>query len=380
MKTQMNKIHIFSLMSLMASLLSCSHSNTELSENVESTTLELTDEVAEVSADDEFYDFEIISLDNNKDGLLSDCMKMVVTDSGMLFFNDPADPSVLYFDNKGHFKNKIGEKGRKKSEYISITNFSATDKGDTITLLEYNTIKRFRSDGTFISSQTIDGEYGWDDLLMVKDGMMMGTYHRGYDHLLTMYNWKDKETRSFFPTNSEILKGSVWTINGLQKAGNKVCFLDMFSSTFYIIDLNHPEEMRSISLSSPQMLTEEVARTKKDYLNMNYDFVSDFTFSGDVILGSMHYKESSYDFRIDLKKNEFTFLDHIGFNYNNLYYHNGYFYKVITQNRMIEYLNVKFPYMKETKKIIEKAFKSDSIHVTELDNYYILKMKRRNEL
>ena len=47
---------------------------------------------------------------------------------------------------------------------------------------------------------------------------------------------------------------------------------------------------------------------------------------------------------------------------------------------MIEYLNVKFPYMKETKKIIEKAFKSDSIHVTELDNYYILKMKRRNEL
>ena len=62
MKTSMNKFHFFSLMSLMASLLSCSHSNTKLSENVESITLELTDEVEEVSADDEFYDFEIISL------------------------------------------------------------------------------------------------------------------------------------------------------------------------------------------------------------------------------------------------------------------------------------------------------------------------------
>ncbi len=361
---------------------SCNQSKSDVGEYENDVTLEIGDIEEEKSFYDEFDNFAIVPLEGCQEAMLSDVYKMQATDTGVYFFDNVSfsNPSVLLFNHDGSFRNKIGTQGHSKGEYTSVSNFSATSTGDTVVLLDFNTLKTYRSDGTFVSSQTLEDEYGWDDLLPLKDGLLMATYHRGYDHLMSLYSWGLDKKQSLLPSSSELIKGALWSINRLQKVGDKICYLDGYTSTFYIFDLNHPNEISRYTLSSPKMLTEQIAMKEIDFMNNGYDFVCDYIFDGEEILGILQYGCREHDFRVNLKENKVTVSDHTGFRYRFQCYHDGYYYQLLYPFQIQKIFSSKeVSHMKEANKILEEAFKTCNKDVTEYDNYYLLKTRKRGK-
>lgn len=377
MKNKLLMILLFS-----AFISSCTRPNMTAGEYKNDFTLEIGDIEEEKSFYDEFDNFTIVPLEGCQEAMLSDVYKMQATDTGVYFFDNVSfsNPSVLLFNHDGSFRNKIGTQGHSKGEYTSVSNFSATSAGDTVVLLDFNTLKTYRSDGTFVSSQTLEDEYGWDDLLPLKDGLLMATYHRGYDHLMSLYSWGLDKKQSLLPSSSELIKGALWSINRLQKAGDKICFLDAYTSTFYVSDLNHLNEISRFALSSPNMLTEQIAMQEPDFMNKEYDFVKDYIFDGEEIFGTLQYNGLQHDFRINLNENKVTVNNHSGFNYIFLCYHDGFYYQLLSPFQIKKILGSKEkPHMKEANRILEEAFKAYNHDITEYDNYYMLKMKKREK-
>ena len=101
------------------------------------------------------------------DAVVNDIDKVMV-DDGKLFIQhnpsssgsyheEPAEISV--FDMDGHFLNKISRKGRARNEYVNIIAWCLDTRKKEVVIVDgaFTVMKRYKYDGTFVSSVNLEG-------------------------------------------------------------------------------------------------------------------------------------------------------------------------------------------------------------------------------
>lgn len=353
-------------------LVSCNKGAVDAIPPLKNTILKLEESSEEIRNIEKFTDYELIPLDNAREALIGNFRKLVVTDSLFYIYDSNTIPKVLSFYHDGTFNCQIGETGHKRSEYINISNFSVNNKGDTVVFMEYGNLKFFNSKGNFLYGKTIDDGNLWDNILYFKNSLIMASHYRGIDHLLAIYDVNSFNCKNLIPTDSASISSPPYSQNQIQQVGDSICFFDFFSSSFYVFNINELEKMERFQLYSDNIVNEERAR-KYDLLKEKFDEVESFVFTGDRIVGHMYKRNIPFDFEIVLSKGTVDLYKSRDINCSFACYYNGEYYKVVSSSwimDMYEWGILKRPG-------INQCVESIIARVSEKDNYYILKMKRK---
>lgn len=367
----MNKT-IFALFSFIAFLSSCSSRNGVYELGV-TKTLEIGDvsDAVDKVFSEEFTDFEIIKLDNTYESQMSWVNKMCVTDRGFFFLDYKLPAKVLHFDSHGKFICRIGDYGKKTSEYVNIYNFSANDAGDTIAILDSRKVIRYNNSGEHLSTETLNEHV--DDIILTKQGLFAADYHHENPHLLGLYSNGDV-TKSYVNIENNSIKGTSPSMNYLQQCGDVLCYYDYFSSCFYVADIHNMSKMKCYKLKSDDIL-DEVKSRESGTNRSKYSCVRDYVVTDSSIVGNIRVDERGHDFCIDMRNDTFSFVhfdrEHYSFNA----YHNGYYYRVVPAGFILDVLNE--PYNAKVRELFSDALEPYKESTSEKDNYYVLKMRKK---
>ena len=105
-------------------------------------------------------DYQLIKLETNPHCLINKIYKIyfakdkIIVLDGSPFFGTrgPEKQSLLIFDNKGRFLNKIGKKGKGPGEYHSIINLCIDERNEIIYVLSGDqSIIQYRFSGEFLT-------------------------------------------------------------------------------------------------------------------------------------------------------------------------------------------------------------------------------------
>lgn len=318
------------------------------------------------------FKYELIQLEDNPQCMLSSIDKMIVTSKGLYILDTRFTPSLFLFGHDGRFINKIGVQGHSKSEYIRIDNFTASEEGDTVAIMEEygNVIKLYTSNGAFLNAYTLEDKYGWDDLLLLEHNFYMSSYHHGYNGILTKYNTKFSQKTTIGLFDSKLIYGGGCSHKYTQFSSKYICFLDYYNSCFYLIDRSDEKNIIKLSLESSNVLSP----SKKDYDIYPYDKILDYVLSDDYIFVLLDYKKSLCRFRIDINNKCMWRESESEILHSFLDYYNGVFYEYFTAKQIKELSQ----FCKNDVNLMKAiAPYLDSLSVE--DNYYILKVKVANE-
>lgn len=353
---------------------SCANSN-EGNIAVDQTVIFDLDNMSESEKLDSCYDFQILPLDTCRDALISSVFKMEVKKNGIYIFDHSSLPTIYSFDSEGKFRNIIGKIGHKKEEYYDIDCFTSSQNGDSIYLVQYNLIKIYDSSGKFIKQGKTPFEGLIDDILCTDNGLITGSYHRQYDHLLMGYDENLKLKKQYLKNSTEELRGATWFVNILQQDKDYICLLDIFSSSFYVIN-KHNSVSKCYKLLSSNMMTEDIARN--DYNLEDKDLIRNYVLSNGIIRGDITYKNKRYSFKIDLNVDKLDFSQKSS-SYSFDCYYDGKYYKVLSPEDIKRIMESEpaesTDYYLKLREVIEKI----NHEISEYDNYYILKMSICNE-
>lgn len=353
-------------------IVSCSKGGGDAIPPFKNTILKLEESSEKIKNLERFTDYEFIPLDNSREALLGNFMKLVVTDSLFYIYDLNTIPKVLSFHYDGRFNCQIGEIGHKQGEYVNIDNFSVNSRGDTVVFMEYGKLKFFDNTGKFLYAKILDDGKWWDNILYSTNAIVQASHYRGIDHLLAVYDTNTFKCKNLIPTDSAFISSPPYSKNQIQQVGDSICYFDFFSSSFYVFDVKNLGGIECFQLYSDRILNEKRAR-KHDLLKENFDEVESFVFTGDRIVGHMYKNNMPFDFEIVLSKGTVELYRSLDINCSFACYYNGEYYKVVSANwimDMYEWGVLKKPGIKQcVEPIIAR--------ISEKDNYYILKMKRK---
>lgn len=351
-------------------LFSCSDKNVSYNDvvplEVGNTTNIVTKKIT-----DEFTDFHIVRLDNSEKALLSWVKKVCVTDRGLYILDYKNPAQILHFDKDGKFICKIGDYGKKKSEYISIYNFSTNNVGDTIVILDSRRVLLFNDKGEHIKTETLNEHI--DDLLLTKQGMMTSDYHHENSNLMTLYK-KTDVVDSYINNEYKNIRGTSPSQNYLQQCGERLCYYDYFSSRFYLMDIKHPNTQKCYELRSDKILNEVKAK-EKGVDRSKYAYVNNYVIDDSTIIGNIHIDRVNYDFCINMRTDDFSLVKLEGSHYFFDSYSDGYYYKILSPSYILDILQKS--YNSKAREIFSEALKPYIGKVSEKDNYYVLRMRRK---
>lgn len=328
------------------------------------------DDAQKINFPDEFSDFAIIKLENNEKAMLSWVQKVCVTPKGFYFLDYKAPEQILHFDLEGKFLCRIGEYGRKSSEYTMIYNFCTNEAGDTIAILESERILFYNDKGQYLKTQHFDEHM--DDILLMSKGLLATDYHHVGSHLFMLYNNSLKSR--FVPLSSGLIRGAASSQNFLQQNAKYICYYDFFTSRFYLMDKQNLSKVKCYLLDSDKMLSEEKAFAMNGDRS-KYAFVSNYIIDDNFIIGNVSIDRHEYDFCIDINNDKFTLVEHNFSNYHFHSYYDGYYYKVVSSGFLIDILQQ--PYSHRSREMLREALRTYKDSISDKDNYYILKMKKR---
>ncbi len=332
---------------------------------------------------DEFTDFEIFPLGSTQDCLLGNPIKLVVTDSAFYILDYAQNQRILAFSTDGSYLGKIGESGHSSSEYVSIQNFNANEKGDSVAVIDQDCIKLYDRTGHFLSSKKAVTAYGGDDILLVPGGFYTAMFHRFQDnHMAVFYDLHSGENKAFIDVDTDVIGHNHHAANlhALQRDGSKICLLDVFSSTFFLLNNGQSGAISRYTLTSPGMMTEDKARELVNNGNptdVPDEAVNSYIFAEGAIWGTMLRSHRQYDFHLSLDDGELTLYCHTPMSYDFAAYHGGYFYKLIPAEHLLDIMNVAKPYMQDIHDMLKDAFTPLTDSIKEDDNFYILRMRLR---
>ena len=318
------------------------------------------------------FEYDLMPLENNPQCMLSSIDKMVVTSKGLYILDTRYIPLLYLFGHDGRFINKIGVQGRSKSEYIRIDNFTASEEGDTVAIMEDfgKVIKLYTNNGTFLNAYTLEDEYGWDDLLLLENNFYLSSYHHGYDGILNKYDTKFSKQTNIGLFDPELISGGGCFRKYTQFSSKYICFLDFFNSCFYLFDRNNTENITKLTLESSNILSP----SKVDNIFHPYDKILEYALSDNYIFMVLEYKGSQRRFRIDINNKCMWKEPRSGIFHSFLDYYKGEFYEYLTSKQIKELSQ----YCRNDVNLMKAiAPYLDSLSIE--DNFYILKVKAANE-
>ena len=320
---------------------------------------------------DVFCDFELIRLDDKEKAQLSQIRKLVVTDKG-LYFLEFREPDVIqHFGHDGKYLGRIGEYGKARTEYINIFNFTANERGDTIVALDYRRAIYYNDKGEYIMALSFDEFF--DDILLLPQGLLTANYHHNSDKLFSLYDTTGK-IDSFVELTSGLIRGSNFSQNYLQRYGDRVCYYDFFSSRFYLMDINELSAPKCYELRADDMLTETKAKELKGRV-IDCAFVNSYVMDDSTVIGDMLIDKYRCDFRIDLNNDNMELIKFDKYVCKFDYYCKGYYYQVLSPTYIKEVIT--HPSRAKTYEMLKEVLKPYEDSISEKDNYYILRMRRK---
>lgn len=321
--------------------------------------------------EDTFCDVEFIPLENKRECMIGNCMKVVVEGNRIYLWDMNGTDALLSFNMDGSFHGKIGEKGHSKHEYTYVKNFSVNRSGDTIALLDYNVLKYYDADGKFVGSEETD--YSWDNMLYSTKGLVLGSHYRGIgrETLLQIRDLYSGDVKDVLPVDSTRISYPPYSMNTIQQVGDTVCFFDFLSSTFYLYDVHNPDDAESIQLLTDNILDVKRAKRGMSSDEFDNDEVEKFVYTGSEIMGLMLIGGQSVSFKIDVKKKKAY-----RFNFRNGFcefdcYHDGYFYFVMPSSWLLD----ECKYSRTKGEVYKKALEIVNNGLSEKDNDVVMRCR-----
>ena len=166
--------------------------------------------------------------------------------------------------------------------------------------------------------------------------------------------------------------------NVVQKDGKRICYYDYYTSTFYIFNLENMSDSKCYSLHSPNILTEDKMRNGNSD-SYDYDHLVSFVFEDSIIWGIFKYQEIWYDLKLDVNTGLCLLNHHIDMSYNFLCSHNGWYYCGFEPGDLLHIIDTKNNMYSATRKLLENALKPFAGKISDSDNYYILRMRKKKD-
>ena len=288
---------------------------------------------------EEFCDIQLIPLENNSDTPMGIMENMQVCDNGFYITNRQEKYPLFYYKHDGSFGAKIGEKGHSKAEYTNIWNFSANTAGDTVAILDYNYVKLYDSNGTFINAYDFKDTQYWQGFLYTDKGFFLSTSNRCLNSVLAQYTHD-------FRTEHPIIEGKVNMIrdypsswqNLIRRDGQNICYYDFYTATFYIFDTNNMKKSKSFTLHSPNGLAESKIRNM-DVISQDFDHLISYVFEDNIIWGKFNYGGVGYNLKLDVKTGTCQLKRFSDLGYGFLCSHNGWYYQAFEPAQLMMLIN-----------------------------------------
>lgn len=311
--------------------------------------------------------YDIFSLENKADYMLSGIDKMSITPSGIYIMDTKYLPNLYVFDTKGNALSKIGKQGHSKSEYVRINNFSTNEKGDTVAILDDfgKVIKFYDKTGSFIRSYTFENECGWNECLLLDNCVYAYSYNHIGPSVITKYSADFSEKQEIGIWDSNLIQGLCGHYSNMQYSKKYICVLDFYNSRFYLVDRYDNDKIISISLISKNIISP--LKEKFDY-EIYHDHVAEYWLTNDEIICSIYYKKQLATYSISLSSMSISKISSKGMRPHYMSKDDSFFYSYFTTSSI---LNLKKYNISDSvfNKAIEPYFDS----LSEFDNYYIVK-------
>lgn len=318
---------IFLLLSMLL-LSSCMQNGSYTSTDYKEEVINIEDYEVDTINFANSFNFEVVPLDNKS--IVGSVSKMIVTNRGYYVLDSRANPDLSLYAHDGKFIRKFDMKGHSKKEYTKIFNFTASETGDTIAILDNlgKIIKLYDEYGHYLSQHTFDDEYGWDDCAIIDNHFYMVSYHGGCEGIITKYdnNFSNKEVIG--SGHIPLTPGAgIYGTKFIQTSSSKICYMDYFHSCFYLIDKKSDNEIIKYTLNSTNILNPEYEPRKF----FEYDQILSYTLANDYLYFEMSYQGGINTFRIDLADGKLYKVDNSP---NFLGYKDGCFYYCMSADNM----------------------------------------------
>jgi hypothetical protein len=331
------------------------------------------------SITEEFCDIEIIPLENNSEALMGEIDNMQVCDNGFYIINRQEKYPLFYYKHDGSFGAKIGENGHSRAEYTTLWNFSANTAGDTVAVLDYNYVRLYDSNGTFINAYDFKDTQYWQGFLYTDKGVFLSTSNRCLNSVLAQYTHD-------FRTEHPIIEGQVNLIrdnpsswqNLIRRDGQNICYYDYYTATFYIFDTNNMKKSKSFTLHSPNGLAESKIRNM-DVSSQDFDHLISYVFEDNIIWGKFNYGGVGYNLKLDVKTGTCQLKRFSDLGYGFLCSHNGWYYQAFEPAQLMMLINSDKQAPWPIWTLLEEALEPYKDKINETDNYYILRMRKKND-
>ncbi len=321
------------------------------------------------------YDMEIIKLENSKNSLISQVHKLIVNSKGILVYDNSSVPQVFSFDQSGNFISKIGKYGHAKNEYDHILDVCSNDKGDSIVLLQFGRTKLFDDKGNYLSSCSIDTKYHWEHIERSCNGGYIGASEYTYaDDLISICDNSFNIIYDLVNSKDITVEHGSYVWNPIWSSHGKIVFCDFYFSSIYVTDVETSQTTCYKINTGNTAPVEDVKNGIYDYDNF-----LDVEYDGKYVFGHIIHKKRCNMFKFDIEKRSFIIYGCVEDWYPTIKaYHDGYFYAVLTPTFLLSLLKEEPRYMyKKTYAALRKALEPYADDLNEMDNLYILKMKKK---
>jgi hypothetical protein len=331
------------------------------------------------SITEEFCDIELIPLENNSEALMGEIDNMQVCDNGFYIINRQEKYPLFHYKHDGSFGAKIGENGHSRAEYTTLWNFSANTAGDTVAVLDYNYVRLYDSNGTFINAYDFKDTQYWQGFLYTDKGFFLSTSNRCLNSVLAQYTHD-------FRTEHPIIEGQVNMIrdipsswqNLIRRDGQNICYYDFYTATFYIFDTNNMKKSKSFTLHSPNGLAESKIRNM-NVSSQDFDHLISYVFEDNIIWGKFNYGGVGYNLKLDVKTGTCQLKRFSDLGYGFQCSHNGWYYQAFEPAQLMMLINSDKQAPWPIWTLLEEALEPYKDKINESDNYYILKMRKKND-
>ena len=186
---------------------------------------------------DVFSSVELIPLETTDLSLIGAISKIVVKDS-VIYILDPKSKSILLFNKKGKYLNKIRNIGLGPNEYIEASDFTLLTNNDIMVLdAETGRFIQFKKDGT--PFRTYNLPFSADGVECINDSLFAFNGSSYEDKLIVWNMMENKVINSFFDYDQRY---STRILKPLIKYDHSVYFTLENSSVIYDVTDDEPRE------------------------------------------------------------------------------------------------------------------------------------------
>lgn len=329
---------------------------------------------------DLFEDFQFIPLENKRECMLSDVFKMIALPEGFVIHDESGRSNVLFFSQEGKFVHRIGDVGRKKEEYISVDDIAVDERAKEIAVMTRGSeIKIYDYSGNYKGTMELKTDAYVNKMCRCDGGYACLLNHNAKgDSILYLYDKDGKLIGKKVPSLPMDIMVSSFVVNPLRTLGEKVLYVDFFTSMFTVVDFDNLEKSDTY-----QMMTDHVfIYDKEEYENniSNYDCITSGYYMGEKVFGWMNYEKVLSYYSMDLIKDKAYVIPYYDWTPPLLSFYNGYVYTILSQEEIFALAYPKADIITPTMEAFSNAFNLYRADFTMNSNFVILKMKPKNNV